>query len=471
MDTALPWAMMVGMVSSSDRVARAIRCEGCGNSFEIDGLRSEVRCDHCGQSQQIDPRLLEELRAFRIEIDEHARVARQDLGTAAAWERTADQMEKGKRPGQFFLAFGLMGGLPMLMVFVGIAAMQAGVIPQENAHLVSVMAMEGAGGGVATYFVLYFTRPGRHNAQKTRVTTAIKCPECGATNRFVGDETVTTCTHCGAGLIPEEETRESVIDAAAAERRRARMVKLRAERSGYASMAGVGMGPVAMVWMIGGSFLLMVGGGSVAFTFEMLTGDEPYNPAILIMWILTFSLVGALVFVSQMIRDRRARLQFGMSQIAAGFGGTPLASVNESVAWLNAYWTQSVHHLRLLPGHHYGAAEMVVAGYHVLLDVCPKAASDQHEAFSTIRVACEIPGVEESGDALLDSPAARPIRDRLIADGFTPALSSAGILADADDALVRSLKKAGNIQDLAEPVADAARLAAALNAAPMAEIP
>ncbi|MCP4675501.1 MAG: hypothetical protein GY854_08345 [Deltaproteobacteria bacterium] len=454
------------------QTARSIRCSQCGNSFSIDGLAETVQCSHCGGQQIVDPQLLAELRGFRTQVYEQSQAARRDRGVAAAWEQTAAQMEKGSGPGQVLLAFGLVAGIPMLAVLLGIFLLHSDVIPKENVYIVNGMAMVGAAIGLTLYFILYYSRRGRSVEGSSRIATAIKCPECGASNPFGSSPAVASCSHCGAGLIPNAGTRDAVVDAAREDRRRAQMAKLRAERSGYAAIAKVGMGPVALVWMIGGSFLLMVGGGSVAFSYEMFIGNEPYSPAILVMWILTFALVGGMRVITKNIRRRQARTQAAVADLAEAFGGRGLDGLAGTARWLNTYWTGPVDPYKMMPGSYYGCAEMIPGGFPTFVDVNPVAASQHHRAYCSILVACHIPDASDGKENQITiSAKARDIRKRIDSAGFNVQLTEAGIHASSVEELPPTLKKPENIDVLSGPIADMVRLAAALDATPAAAIP
>ncbi len=454
------------------QTARSIRCSQCGNSISIDGLAETVQCSHCGGQQIIDPQLLAELRGFRTQVDEHSQAARNDRDVAAAWKRTAAQMEQGSGLGQVLLAFGLVAGIPMVVVLVGILLLSNGVIPEENVIIVNGMAMVGAAIGITLYFIRYYSRRSRRVEGSSRIATSIRCPECGASNPFGSGGTVASCSHCGAGLIPDPGTRNAVIDAARDDRCRAQMAKLRAERSGYVAIAKVGMGPVALVWMIGGSFLLMIGGGSLSFSYQMIVGKEPYNPAILVMWIFTFALVGSMTVITKSIRRRQARTQAAVADLAEAFGGRGLDGLVGTAWWLNTYWTDPVDPYMMMPGSYYGCAEMIPGGFPTFVDVNPVAASQHHRAYCSILVACHIPGASNGKEGqMVTSTRARDIQLRIDSAGFNVKLTEAGLLARGARELLPTLKKPEKIDALSEPIVDMARLAAALDATPASAIP
>ena len=265
------------MEKERNRVARSVRCVECDKSFEIDGPVETVFCGHCGHRQRISPALLREMRDFRVQVDAHTYAAADDLGSAAAFERTAYQVKTGMRPGQVLLAIGLTVGIPMGLILLGVALIEGGVIPAGNDAVIGALGMGGSLIGFVAYMVVYFSRGGKKQSAAIALSTQVRCPECGATNSFAGSNDTATCTHCGAGLIPETATHSSVIESAVQQRRQAHMMKIRAEREGYAVYAGVGVKPLTMVWIIGGPFVLMTGGASIGWTVEMLTGEEPFH--------------------------------------------------------------------------------------------------------------------------------------------------------------------------------------------------
>ena len=189
------------------------------------------------------------------------------------------------------------------------------------------------------------------------------------------------------------------------------------------------------------------------------------------MWTLFIGVLLTVVLITRHMMGKRARIKQVMSELATALSGWPLNGIGDVVDWLNAYWPETVNPLKFFPGQYFGAAEMNIGGYPVLVDVNPIAASDKHMKYSNVRVACHIPSQNDGALTVPQTGQAGAIKSRLNAEGFSVALCSAGILLEADDGLLHSLKIPENILSLADPITDAARLAAALNAVPGEQIP
>jgi hypothetical protein len=340
---------------------------------------------------------------------------------------------------------------------------------QYLAYVLPAVSILGIGG----YYAWYYTRYRRRRAAGAGLTAAeVSCPGCGAPNRIGAGEVLESCEHCGAALIPNETVRERSIDAAADARRRAQMEKYRAERLGYASLQRVGLGPVGTILMVGGPFLLMVGGGTIAFSYSMWVGDDPYSPAIFAMWGVTIALVIGLGLALSTVKRRLRRVRDGVSALVRSLGGRGLDGLTGVVGWLNRYWAGPVDPFELMPGSSYGAGAVVLGGYPVLVDVNPRAASQQHRSWARILVACAVPGVASGDDttAPFNVKAGRLIQ-KLSALGFEVRTTEAGLVGRAGEDVVPRLKKPGQIATLAAPITDLVRLAGVLDAAAVDEIP
>ncbi|MBW2276566.1 MAG: zinc ribbon domain-containing protein [Deltaproteobacteria bacterium] len=460
------------MTAETPKSARTIRCESCGSSIELVELATLVSCAHCGHQQTVDPKLLAELAEYRDGVRQRLEQADREQQQAAAWERSTAAL-KGKNK-----AIGYI--VPIVLCLVvpgGVAAafsvlVAQGVIAQEKlqylAYILPVFSILGIGG----YYAWYYTRYRRKGSTAPALSAAeVHCPSCGAPNRIGAGEVLESCEHCGAALMPDRSTRQRSVDAAVEAHRLAQMEKYRAERQGYASLRRVGLGPVGTILMVGGPFLLMVGGGSIAFSYSMWVGDDPYSPAIFAMWGLTIALVIGLTIAVSTVKRRQARVRDGVAVLAASLGGRGLDGLAGVVGWLNRFWAGPIDPFEMMPGSCYGAGAIVLSGFPVLVDVNPRAASQQHRKWARILVPCAIPGVAINDDstAPFNVKASRLIQ-KLSAVGFEVTTSAAGLLARAGEDIAPELMKSGEIATLAMPITDLVRLADTLGAAPVNEI-
>jgi ribosomal protein L37AE/L43A len=460
-------------VGIADTGARTIRCEGCGSAIELAELAPRVTCDHCGRVQRVDQALLDELTDYRDGVRERLGEADLERRQAAAWERSTAAMTGKSRAFMYVVPILAAVVFPTAVALTWAILIQQGVIAKEKIFYLSYILPGCVALGLGGYYAWYFTRYRRRKRDRAEpVAAAVRCPDCGSTNEIVAGQVIETCGHCGAALVPGEAARERGVDAARAEHRRAQMEKYRAERQGYAALQRAGMGPIGVILFAGGSFLLMLGGGTVAFTVMMITGDEPYSPLIFPMWAVTIALVAGIVLAIRWINGRKRTLREGVATLVGTLGGRPLEGLPGAVRWLNAYWAGPIDPFEMMPGTYYGVGEAVVGGYRVLVDVNPKPASQQHRAWSRILLACTM-GDESLPDERESFPTdeAQDLVRRMGVAGFDVQVTDAGLTARADDDTLRGLLRAKQIAALSEPIVDLVRLAAALKARPVDEIP
>jgi len=419
--------------------ARTIKCADCNASFEVQGLSGTVTCTYCGHVQRLDPALLEEMRSYADGVQGRVAEADRERAHAAAWNRSTDQMSGKRGIWIYVMAFGLMGGLPMLCVFVGLFLLTRGILPQDKQHYINVAAMIASGVGMLTYFVWYFAK-GRGKKQTLVAGASLTCPDCGAPNVLEAGQTLETCRHCGAAILPSQDAQQQVLDRARAEARQARLERYSAERRGMAAIYSRSMTGATLVYFIGGSFLLPLGGGTLFFTIGMITGSEEYSPAILIMWAMTLALVAGIAGIVLWQRSRKARLRQGLEVLCALFRGSILGGLQGSVQWMDEHWAGPYDVHDLTRGSYGDSAGLVVQGYPVLVDVDPVPPAKQIRPRALALVACELPG---SGDAMETTlqltGQARILLERIKRMGFDVETSEGGLLARADALMVRRI--------------------------------
>ena len=421
--------------------ARTIRCENCNASFAVQGLAGTVTCTYCGHAQRVDPALLEELRSYSEKVQDRVAEADRERGHAAAWQKTTDQISGKSRIWTYVLAFGLMAGLPMICVIGGIFLLRSGTLPQEKQHYINIAAMVASLSGMLVYFAWYFAF-GRKKKRTHVAGATVTCPSCGAPSSLEAGQTLETCLHCGAAIMPSEGARRQVLDQAREEARRARLERYRAERQGMAAIHGRSMTGTTLIYFIGGSFLLPLGGGTLFFTFGMLSGSEEYSPAILILWAMTLGLVGGMAGLILRQRARRGRLRRGLEHLCAVFRGRILGGLQGTVAWLDRHWAGPYDVHDLTRGSHNDSAALDVEGYPVLVDLDPVPAAKQVRPRALILVSCDLPG---SGDAMETTlqltHEARNLLEHLKRAGFNVETSEGGLLARADGLMVKRIVK------------------------------
>ncbi len=419
--------------------ARNITCENCNASFTVKGLSETVTCTYCGHAQHLDPALLEELRSYSDGVQERVREADRERDHAAAWQKTTDQMAGRRMIWTYVLAFGLMGGLPMLCVIGGLVLLTNGILPQEKQHYINIAAMISSGAGMILYFTWYFTI-GRRKKQTTVAGATLTCPSCGAPNDLQAGQTLETCRHCGAAILPTRDAQAQVLDRARAEARRARLERYSAERRGMAAIYSRSMTGTTLIYFIGGSFLLPLGGGTLFFSIGMLTGSEEYSPAIFLMWAMTLGLVAGVAGFVLWQRSRRSRLRRGLQVLCSVFRGRLLGGLQGTVQWLDEHWAGPYDMHDLTRSAYNDSASLDVQGYPVLVDLDPVPAAKQMRPRGLVLLACDLPG---SGDAmettLTLSPESRNLLEQIKRAGFNVETSEGGLLARADGLMLKRI--------------------------------
>lgn len=456
------------MADDTPTSARTIRCQGCGSSIQLSRLASTVACAHCGHKQTVDPALLAELTEYRDDV--HGRLEQAELERlqTESWRRTTDAMSGRSKVVTHLLPIAMAFVFPLAVSLTFALLVAQGVIAQDKIHYLSFILPGCVVIGLGGYYAWYFTRYRRRGTAGPVLATAeVRCPRCGAPNRIGAGEVLESCRHCSAALIPDRAARERSVDAATEEHRRAQLEKYRAERRGYASLQRAGIGPIGTILFAGGSFLLMVGGGTIAFSYLMIVGEEPYSPAIFAMWGVTAALVIGMAVAISTIRRRRARVRVGASTLAESLGGSGLDGLAGTVRWLNSYWAGPIDPFEMMPGSYYGAGAMVLGGFPVLVDVNPKAASQQHRSWARILIACDVPSVAAEDQLPIgETDETRDLLQRIGAAGYEVRVSAAGLFARAGDDIVPGLVRPEQIAAVAAPIVDLVRLAAVLDARP-----
>lgn len=427
-----------------------------------------VTCAHCGHEQEVDPALLAELAQYSEDVREQLDRADLERRQAAAWQRSTAALSGRSKIVTHLLPIALAFLFPLAVSLTFALLVAQGAVAEEKIHYLSFILPGCVVLGLGGYYAWYFTRyRQRQRAGPAPAAAELRCPGCGAANRIGAGEVLESCRHCGAALIPGRAAREASVDAAAAEHRRALLERYRAERRGYASIQRVGLGSIGTILFAGGSFLLMAGGGTIAFSYLMLVGEEPYHPAIFAMWGVTLALVIGIALAISTIRRRRTRVRVGVASLADSLGGGGLDGLDGTVRWLNQHWAGPIDPFEMMPGSYYGAGAAVLGGFPVLVDVNPKAASQQHRCWSRILIACHVPDASsEDQQPVRETDETRDLLRRIGDAGYEVRTSAAGLFARAGDDIVPGLLRPKSIAAVAAPIIDLVRLAHVLGARP-----
>jgi hypothetical protein len=266
---------------------------------------------------------------------------------------------------------------------------------------------------------------------------AVACPTCGARGELVAGAPSQVCGYCRAALVASPLVMEHGLDAAELAHRRARLEEFRQERLGMAGLSRYDM-TAYVPFIVGGSLLLPAGGGALAFSIEMLNGNEPYSPAIFLLWAITLAIVAVLAGILFYRRSRRERYERALADLGRQFSLHRVEDAQGLADWLNRHWPAKYDVASLGHGQDLVAASIDALGYPALLNA--ELSSTEHRAarLHLLLSAHQRPGqtVHAQARAYVQQAFAR-CRDL----GFEVTPSEAGLLAIADEETVRVVRK------------------------------
>ncbi len=452
------------------RQARTVACEQCNAPIELAGLSASVVCRYCGHVQEVPAAIIEKLTRLEARVGEELDAAHREREAAAGWTTTAAMVQGKGRVVQSLVAVGLAVGLPGVIIGTFFGLLHLGVLEKGALEYMGPVSGAATMLGFASYIAWYMVRSRSKVRRPDAGSTTATCPQCGATTAIPIGVAVKACEHCGADLMPCEAQAGEAVRAATDAHRRARMERYRAERAGMAAYSKVGLSPDATTALVGGSFMLPLGGGTLVFTIGMITGSEPYSPAIFVMWGMTLGLAGVIAGIVLWRRRRKARICEGIGAAAKALGGERLGGLAGTVEWLNGFWAGPFDLAMLVAGPYNDSARMTVDGFAVLFDLDAVAASKHHGARALLLVACEIPGMGDGQDATLQlTPSVRALVDRVSAMGFGADMQAGGILSRADQATIKAfISRPGAIEKTVPSAARAlVEMAKSLGARPV----
>lgn len=447
--------------------ARTVRCAQCGALVPVALHAAEVTCTHCGHRQALDAQMLGGLQQYQRQYGQDVQSAQEHYAQAASMQAQQEQLRSPAK--QYVLGFGLLMGLPTVAVVVGVALLRMGYLRNDQTPFISFAAMGAAMVGMVVYFVVWSIGL----RTKTRTTaisgSTVACPSCGAAHAFLYGQALDRCRYCGASLLATQTVMQAGLDAARAARRHAELERWRKERSLIASYQGMGVSGTTVLFMAIGPMVVMVGISCVAFSWQMAIGEEPYSPAIFLLWAMLLGAIAVLGGATWWNRTRKHRLREASEALASQLGGQPLGSLQQMVQWLNHYWAgpYDAHHLSGVGL--YGAACGTMQGYAVLGELF--GSSDRYRrARVHLLIAAWIPGLSDGqGQPPLGGPAVEAERQALAQAGFDVELNQGGLLLVAEPTTVkRIVKNLPSFGQLAPALMHGVRMAQAMGATPVA---
>jgi hypothetical protein len=290
-------------------------------------------------------------------------------------------------------------------------------------------------------------------------TVRVACPSCGAASELTPGDSVDTCRYCRAPLIPGTTAMKRGVDAAALARHRAQLEKYRHERAGHAAIQRYNMSNY-LPFIVVGSFAPMLGLSAIAFTWSVVSGEEPFHPGLVILWMAVIALLAGLKGFASYRRNRRAAFRNALADLTRQFGGSVFDQLKDNVAWLNRHWAGPYDVADLVASPYAVSAAISVRGCPVLIDLDATApAQHQHPRLNLLLAAVL------TNDAGNDGQRRNAAKRRLHAGGFTVTVNEAGLLATARKELLASIRKTpGLLHEVAPAVVALADYADAMGA-------
>jgi hypothetical protein len=440
--------------------AVSIRCGRCGGTFGFLPQPGNARCPYCAFEQPVSAELLRDLQQYAGNVGRELAHANEAYQRAAAWEQWAGQ--SNRTAPRLKLAIGLSSAVTLLAAAALPISQQLGIPPADVGPIVTPFL------ALPAFFLMGYvlwSYSGGGVARKRAVAgnVAVACPNCGARAELVAGAPTQTCGYCRAALVASPLAMEHGVDAAELAHRRARLEEFRQERLGMAGLSRYDM-TAYVPFIVGGSLLMPAGGGALAFSVQMATGEEPYSPAIFLLWAVALAIAGTLVGILLYRRSRRQRYERALADLGRQFPLHPLADANGLADWLNRHWPDKYDVAALGHGPHLVAAAISALGYPALLNADLGSTEHREPRLHVLLSAHQRTGHVPHAEAAAYVERALSWCREL---GFRITRSDAGLLAVADEEAVRTVRKSPEaLHELAPLLATLANAARASGAVP-----
>lgn len=463
------------MVAPSE--GKGIRCARCGGTFPLATLAPGVLCPYCGAPQSMSGTAVVEAQQYRRDVFREMDAADRERDAAAAWGRWSGATSVPVAA----LAFTLvMFVVPLLVSLPGwlMAYGHLDVPPRVMSALGSTGSLCAVASmvGMTLAFVALQSRRASARAERAALEGGreVACPHCGAPNRLVHGQHVSTCAHCRGALVPSRTVIRAGLDAARAERRRATLERYRAERRGMlgvASYSGTWQRIAPLFYVI--PLAPMVIG--VCLVPLSAPGRHPSLGALLLvavpLLLVTAAAAGGGAFLFVRARQRKAAARRALEDLAGQFHGRAIDRVEDLVEWLDARWAgpYDVHFIGAGPG--FGGALIDAFGYPAAVVVNPvesRGAGHRTPTHVRVLVAAWVPSASDGGPPPALGPEAQRTVEWLRAAGFLVSCEEAGLLAMAQDHVVAHVRRHPEAaHQLAPVIGHLARLAHEVGAQPV----
>jgi hypothetical protein len=444
---------------------RSLQCERCGGAFEA-RLAPSLTCPFCRHRQSAQA-LQAELQGYQQAVDARVAAATVEVQHIAGWNRWHRRSVQKST----WVALLLVAGVPIVLAIVAIVLHQAGVLHPDAHPQVSFGIMGASYVGLIGYLI-WWAAGRKKGAQVEMSDTQVACPSCGAPGTLTPGQVVAACAYCKAALVPSQTVMQRGLDAARQAHRAARIERFRTERRGMADMMKMSAHGLGYTLVVFGPMALMLLLAAIAFSVEMLSGEEPFDPAIFGLWGMAAALVGGLAVYVIHHRSKKRAWHQAMGDLALQFRGTLITEIIGWVEWLNRYWPSEVPVSEIYKSSYGCAAALDAYGHPTLVLVDPTSMQNRVRRLELF-VAAWIPGLSDgSGTAPEPTAHGGAARQWLREQGFAVSLCEAGLRLRADDATIQTLhRNPAAAHELAPVITAATTFAHAIGAEPATAIP
>jgi hypothetical protein len=414
--------------------AVSIRCGRCGGTFGFLPHPGNARCPYCTFEQPVSAELLRDLQLYAGGVGRELAQANEAYQRAATWQQWSDQSARAVPRLKFVVpltsAFTLFVAIAIpLSQSLGVPPTQVGALVAPLLGLPALFLMG--------YVLWAYSGSGAARKQAAAGNVAVACPNCGGRAELLAGAPSQICGYCRAALVASPLVIEHGLGAAELAHRHARLEEFRQERLGMAGLSSYDM-TAYLPFIIGGSILLPAGGGALAFTVEMLNGEEPYSPAIFALWGIVLAIVAWIAGVLIYRRSRRARYERALTDLGFQFSLYRIKDARGLAEWLNTHWPVKYDVTFLGHGQHLVAAGIDALGYPALLNA-EFGSAEHREPRLHVLLAAQQRALHVMHPQAVDYVQKAFARCRTLGFEITP--SEAGLLAVADEDTVRVVRK------------------------------
>ncbi|MCA9641796.1 MAG: hypothetical protein H6718_10285 [Polyangiaceae bacterium] len=400
--------------------------------------------------QALDPHKLRALQHYQANVEHDLIAAEKHADQQAAYEKWYGTPEDRRNTtSEFFLIAGVCA------VIAGVVGAVLASLGLMNWMLMPTVVLMGGFmcGALVVYARMFISMFRKGNVQPGQLDElVVACPNCGAPGKLTPGDSIDTCAHCHAALVPGSTAIQQGLEAAARARRKAALRHYRTEIKTIASVYGGGSGK-HVVFFVLVPFAVMLTLPTLMITAEQLQqGKELPLPPLLILLGVSLGLWGTIGLILWLRWSKQQATARGMAPLERAFNARRGSGTRGLADWILTHWAGPFPIQRLYTGVNHQFMAGNCHGFPFLIDFNPSKA--QHMVTrATLHVAAEIPGVKpldidhQAALTILGAPlpqgnqTASDLRFGLERAGFELRVSEAGLSVSAEGERLKQLRK------------------------------